>query len=58
MKQALLKVKNHIEILGIGAATIHGIGILVGNKDGIYLSEDGEHWKKVEVSHEGFILCN
>lgn len=56
MEESLLKVNNHIELFGIEATTVYGIGMVVHNKDRIYLSEDGEHWKKVEVSHEGFIL--
>ena len=56
MEESLLKVENHIKLFEIEATTIHNIGIFVRNKDRIYLSEDGEHRKKVEVSHERFIL--
>lgn len=56
MIEALSKVKDHIEPFEIEVVTIHGIGMFVRNKDEIYLLKDGEDWKKVEVSHEGFIL--
>lgn len=56
MDKLITKFKNATPVNGLIAVCEIGVGIMAGTKDGVYFTADGEHWEKVEVQNERFIL--
>lgn len=56
MDKLITKFKNATPVNGLIAVCEIGVGIMAGTKYVVYFTADGEHWGKVEVQNERFIL--